>query len=369
LSIPNALETSAPGRICLFGEHQDYLGLPVIAMAIDLRITVKGRRIAGDIWKIRLIDIDKTFDYNPNKKFAYRFGRDYLPAASNVLLRDFGVKWPYSYEIEICGNIPINSGASSSSALQVAWCAFLLAAAGDARATDASFVARIANLSEVCEFGSPGGVMDHETSAHGGLVWIDTRTPVTVEKLGAAPQQFVLIDSGISKDTNGVLGDRRKLAETGLAYLKQKYSAADCKSVWDCACEADVAAVKQECGDEAALVLHGNIANRKLCAAARQIMCFADSVGITPQIGSMLTAHHLHLSNEIGVSHPFIDEVLLEARNLGGVGGKINGSGCGGSFYTLVPPSSRLVDEMLERRSLRYWRIACGEGLKVRIDE
>ena len=31
----------APGRICLFGEHQDYLGLPVIAMAVDrdFRIT------------------------------------------------------------------------------------------------------------------------------------------------------------------------------------------------------------------------------------------------------------------------------------------------------------------------------------------
>ena len=29
--------TSAPGRLCLFGEHQDYLGLPVIAMAINRR--------------------------------------------------------------------------------------------------------------------------------------------------------------------------------------------------------------------------------------------------------------------------------------------------------------------------------------------
>ena len=29
------MEIKTPGRICLFGEHQDYLGLPVIAMAIS----------------------------------------------------------------------------------------------------------------------------------------------------------------------------------------------------------------------------------------------------------------------------------------------------------------------------------------------
>ena len=27
--------STAPGRVCLFGDHQDYLELPVIACAID----------------------------------------------------------------------------------------------------------------------------------------------------------------------------------------------------------------------------------------------------------------------------------------------------------------------------------------------
>ena len=38
------LEVSTPGRICLFGEHQDYLGLPVIAMGISLRSIIKGQK-------------------------------------------------------------------------------------------------------------------------------------------------------------------------------------------------------------------------------------------------------------------------------------------------------------------------------------
>jgi galactokinase len=30
----------APGRVCLFGEHSDYLGLDVIAAAIDMEIAI-----------------------------------------------------------------------------------------------------------------------------------------------------------------------------------------------------------------------------------------------------------------------------------------------------------------------------------------
>ncbi len=35
---------SAPGRVCLFGEHQDYLDLPVIPCAISRRMTISGHR-------------------------------------------------------------------------------------------------------------------------------------------------------------------------------------------------------------------------------------------------------------------------------------------------------------------------------------
>jgi galactokinase len=41
----DSLTVKAPGRICLFGEHQDFLGLPVIAAVIDLHITVSGARV------------------------------------------------------------------------------------------------------------------------------------------------------------------------------------------------------------------------------------------------------------------------------------------------------------------------------------
>ena len=35
--------TSSPGRVCLFGEDVDYMGLEVITLAINQRIEIQGR--------------------------------------------------------------------------------------------------------------------------------------------------------------------------------------------------------------------------------------------------------------------------------------------------------------------------------------
>ena len=76
------LEISYPGRICLFGEHQDYLGLPVISMAIPLYSTIKGD-INSDkkvvIHKINLHEIE-TFNIDD---LTYKKPRDYFKSGSN----------------------------------------------------------------------------------------------------------------------------------------------------------------------------------------------------------------------------------------------------------------------------------------------
>jgi len=44
------MKIRAPGRICLFGEHQDYLGYSVIAAAINKYIIVKSQKISEPIF-------------------------------------------------------------------------------------------------------------------------------------------------------------------------------------------------------------------------------------------------------------------------------------------------------------------------------
>jgi len=43
MPVPEHIRVTTPGCICLFGEHKDFLGLPVIACAIDLAIEIVGQ--------------------------------------------------------------------------------------------------------------------------------------------------------------------------------------------------------------------------------------------------------------------------------------------------------------------------------------
>ena len=62
---PNAdnrmiVNASAPGRICLFGEHQDYFGLPVVAAAIDLRGHIRSASRSDRTVELHLLDLDEV---------------------------------------------------------------------------------------------------------------------------------------------------------------------------------------------------------------------------------------------------------------------------------------------------------------------
>ena len=62
--------SKAPARICLFGDHQDYLGLPVIACAINKYMLVEGVPNNTNYLLFSLIDIDQVIKINLNEDFS-----------------------------------------------------------------------------------------------------------------------------------------------------------------------------------------------------------------------------------------------------------------------------------------------------------
>ena len=186
----------APGRTCLFGDHQDYLGLPVIACAIDRNIKLTAEQNDSGTFVLNMIDIDEVRIINIDATFETLEPRDYF-ASSLRVLRRYGCIPNVGYTITVTGDIPINSGTSSSSALLMAWIRFLVAAFGVDHEVTPEFISKVGYESEVLEHGEPGGMMDHFSIGVGNVVYINTKEPFSYNVIGTELKGLITGVSGV----------------------------------------------------------------------------------------------------------------------------------------------------------------------------
>lgn len=343
---------SAPGRICLFGEHQDYLGLPVVAAAVDLRIGINATPRADGLYVVEMADIDETVLIDPAQEQTYTHHRDYLLSSVNVLRRA-GLSWSHGYTAVMHSTIPINAGMSSSSAMTVMWLRFLLETADhrpDYRAED---LARWGYLAEVAEFGDPGGMMDHFSAALGGLLYIDTRPPFVAERLNASLDGIVIGHSLEPKATLDTLAQKRREVTDGIVRMKRVLPAFDLALTP----LGEVEGLFKYLQPGPARGLRANMVNRNIAKEALRALSDHDGV----KIGHLLTLHHAQLRDGLDLSTPKIERMMDAAIAAGAMGGKINGSGGGGSMFAYAPGRQTQVAEAI--------RSVGGVPYIVRIDE
>ena len=164
------MEIVTPGRICLFGEHQDYLGLPVIALAISLHSNITFERRQDDQVIVRLPDIDRTERFSLSD-LKYTKKRDYFKSAFRVCI-DQGLTFSQGFECSISSSIPIEAGTSSSSSIVVGFIHLLSVLADNPKMWDGLMLGKLAYQAEVLEFNEPGGMMDQYSTAIGGCIHI-----------------------------------------------------------------------------------------------------------------------------------------------------------------------------------------------------
>ncbi|MHB9130354.1 MAG: mevalonate kinase family protein [Armatimonadota bacterium] len=342
------------GRICLFGEHQDYLGLPVVAAAVNLSMTVTATPRKDRVLSLHLPNIHQHYEYPLDRELSYRHNRDYLPSTINVLRRE-GIVPATGWNCTLRSTIPINAGTSSSSAMVVAWVKFLLAASGVEKSSEE--IAILANRAEVLEFGQPGGLMDHYLSALGGVYYLDfTTQPVKVERLCTRLTGFVLGNSRQSKATTGVLGTARQQAEAAFAWVHARYPQLDCRTSPREAFSEVLRLMPTELRGK----LEANLINRDLCQQGRLML--REATIDQAEMGRMLLEHHQQLSEGIGVSTPKLDTMVQAAMDAGALGGKLNGSGGGGCMYAYAPGREREVADALEKAGGKAYILCIPDG-------
>jgi len=341
MSTPRAaVSVSTPGRVCLFGEHQDYLGLPVIPCAISLRIRIDARPRDDRTVRIDMPDIGAAEQFSLDGPLAYVRERDYLRSAVNVIRRE-GYTFSRGFDCTVRGTIPINAGTSSSSALVVSWVNLLAAVSDQGTALPPADCARLAHSAEVLEFHEPGGMMDHCAAAYGGVTVIDFGPAFSIAPLDVDLGSFVLGDSGEPKDTKGILARVKGGVLEAVEFLRRRnpgFSLMDAAAGSIRGSGSGLPADREE-------LLEGTLRNRDITGEARELLR-GDPVD-RRRLGALLTDHHAVLRDVLGISTKRIDAMLAAAAAAGAFGGKINGSGGGGCMFAYAPENPGAVAEAI----------------------
>lgn len=354
------LSVSTPGRICLFGEHQDYLGLPVIACAISLRINIEGQFSDDDIVTIDLPDINDKEIFSIHDTFPYQKERDYFRSSVNVLKRH-GFRFSKGLNCRVEGHIPINSGTSSSSALVVSWINFLARMSEQKVTLEPAQIAEYAYEAEVLEFSEPGGMMDQYSTSIGGIIMLDSFPEIKIEKANVSLGQFVLGDSCESKDTKAILSRVKVPVLEMSRQLRQKYPDFSLQTVE----LNDLTKYAGQLQKKQIELLQGTLQNRDITNEAKKILL--NNQLNNNEIGHLLNEHQKILAGILKISTPKIDKMIDAAMNAGALGAKINGSGGGGCMFAYAPDNTQDVKNAIEKEGGKAYIIKADEGTKFDI--
>lgn len=354
------IRSIAPGRTCLFGDHQDYLGLPVIACAIDRDIELNAIQNTTNVFNLNMLDINEVRIININETFPELNPRDYF-ASSLRVLRRHGCIPNVGYDITITGTIPINSGTSSSSALLIAWINFLITAFGVDEEITPKFIALMGYTSEVLEHGEPGGMMDHYSISMGNIVHINTQEPFRCSIIGTELKGLIIGVSGVPKETIGLIGEIKNNALLAIDIVKQNYKDFDLNTT-------EIDDLKKYCNflpDRLIPYFEAAIKNHQYTILA--LKEFQKSSLDLKKIGELMNGHHAVLRDLLKITVPKIDAMIKAALNSGAYGAKIVGSGGGGCIVVIAEPEKQeqVVQSILEAGAKEAYVVGVDPGARI----
>jgi len=323
---------SAPGRVCLFGEHMDWNWRPVVSYATEafrnyVKLTVKDSKIV----KVRSYEPYNVQDqFQVDGEISYVAGDlNYIRAVVNVL-KEMGCEMP-GMELEVKTTIPVGTGLSSSAALCVSTAYAISEALG--LGLNPSKAAEIAYTAERKRLGINCGQMDPYASALGGLCYIDcsAEPPRKVDKLSLGEPLPLIIGDTLTPRKAG-----KVLAWLGLR-------------------------VK----DEDPAMLEGVRRISALVDRAWSLLKAGDPR--LEEIGRCMNENQSLLREYLRVSTFEIEELIYAGLKAGGLGGKLTGAGGGGCVIILARPEdlSRVAGAVEAAGGRAYTTDLAREGVKV----
>lgn len=324
--------SKSPGRVCLFGDHQDYIELPVIACAIDRIMTIIAEENGKDHFEINMPDMNQKRIISLQPDFTKIERGDFLTIALKVLQKRKIIPTT-GYHLKITSNIPINAGLSSSSALTIAWLQFLITACSEKYFTPKE-IALLAYETEVIEEGSSGGKMDQFTIAMGDTIYLDTHTD-KVQHFKDLNLNLIVGISGLSKDTFGTLSHLKSNAWKSINQVKEQ------KPNFDIALSkvSDLKENMEYVETNLKPYFYAAVCNHDITQRALKTLK-QEKLNIQA-IGELMNEHHYILKSYLKITPPLMDKMIEAANNTGALGSKIVGSGGGGCIVAIAKEDNK----------------------------
>jgi galactokinase len=349
----------APGRVCLFGEHSDYLGLDVIPAAINLSMEIAANPRDDNRICIDYVDLSVKDEFPISMPINPQHKRDYLRSAFNIIY-DLGSVPEHGWNLQVSGNVPIAGGLSSSSALSVA--SVMAAAHISDIALEPVEIVQKAYEAEVERFGESGGMMDHYASTFGGIIHVPMDSDNKVTRLPGKISGLVIGDSlEKKKDTVGDLRNIRQSVETGFKEMNEKIPGFDRRTTP----VQVVSRIQPPSPDPEFIMAEATLRNRDLTMRGLELL--NNKHPSQEELGDLLNKHHSILRYSLARSTPKIDMMIDGALKAGALGCKVNGSGGGGTMLAYAPGTEEEVSEAIRRLGGVPYRVAIAQGASLAI--
>lgn len=391
---------SAPGRLDFLNTHQDYKGLPVVSIAVNLRAYIaispshKNFEVISWNYLFEGKEYRDEFDFGDPLRNNHWFG-NYFRAAVKALAKR--VKRLNKTRALVVSDIPIASGLGSSAAITVSYVAANLHL--NKELYTHKYVAEIAYEAEHDIMNIPCGRLDQYGSTFGGVIKINTRPPFDVERLPEINGLFVVLDSGIRHNTREIHSNIINKLRIAISSLRdivaeqhiKKALTYDVSSIrWELINEQELLQYLSTMPEELAnLIIYTLRANRSTELAIRVLkgakLRYNEIKSYLPQIetmtkkerrsennnleliGAIMNYQHELLRDLYKVSLPELEQIRNSAIDAGALGVKITGAGMGGSLIALVKDmktARRVLRASIEAGALRGWIVRVDEGLK-----
>nr|MDO8077655.1 galactokinase family protein [Candidatus Freyarchaeota archaeon] len=392
---------SAPGRADFLNTHQDYKGLPVVPVALNLRTYMSGEFRDDNVFEIRSLDFQREglefqdmFSLGEVEYLREGWFGNYFRAIVKILEKRGLSRKLRGMRIHIKSQVPIASGLASSAALEVAFATLLN------RMCKLNYkprqLAELAYEAENVELGIPCGRLDQYGSAFGGIIKLDCKPPYRVEKLPVRDLTFVIHDSGVKHSTAEIHPRRQGEINDGLKTLMESSEVPDKlkrrlgyrydEPDWENISEEEISPYLDMLYDDVADRFRFTLRMQRSTEIAlealkgkrlkpkektptmdrlwERIESKSSNIEI---LGEIMNYQHELLRDLYHVSIIKLEKIRDATLEAGALGTKISGAGMGGSLISLVDPekSEIVLEAGVSAGAKQGWISGIGEGAKI----